>query len=142
VAIVFDHLPHVLDLGGSQAGGDDSRAARLIIEVAPGVRASPTVVARCRETRDSKDGVERQGFLRAADRPKEDPLGFTSWKPLGIELDLRRPKHGDQQSNDLSEQGRTAPEPFDLSRHLRITIGSEIVCNDIGHAAMNPASNR
>ena len=35
-----------------------------------------------------------------------------------VELELRCPKHGDQQGNDRSEQSRSVPEPFDLVDEL------------------------
>ncbi len=68
-------------------------------------------------------------------------LASPTGKSLVIQLDHRSPKHGGQEANDGTEKSRSTPEPFDLRRHLRIVIGSEIACNDIGHAAMNPASN-
>jgi hypothetical protein len=75
------------------------------------------------------------------DHSQENPLGVTLWKPLVIELDLRCPEEGDQDSNYCSEQSCSTPEPFDLSGHLGIVMGSEIASNHIERAAMNPASN-
>jgi hypothetical protein len=99
------------------------------------------VVAGRRETRDSKCRAERQDSPCPLDRSQENPLGVTLWKPLVIELDLRCPEEGDQESNYCSEQSCSTPEPFDLGGHLGIVMGSEIASNHIGRAAMNPASN-
>ena len=107
VILVFDQLSHVLDFRGSQVSGDDSRAAWLVIQAAAGLGTLPTVVARCREIRNSKHHVERQGPLRALDRSQEDPLGVAFRKPFVVELDLRRPKHGDQEANDGAEKSRS-----------------------------------
>ena len=78
---------------------------------------------------------------KAAARSQENPLGIAFWKSLVIESDLRSPKLGGQEANDGAEQSRPTPESVDLRCHLRRIIGSEIGCNDIGRAAMNPASN-
>jgi hypothetical protein len=99
VIIALDPLFHVFDFTGRQARRDDSWAARVIIQIAPGLRAAPTVVARCGETRDSKRRVERQDLPGAPDCSQENPLGIAFWKSLVIELDLRCPKQGDQEAN-------------------------------------------
>ncbi len=78
---------------------------------------------------------------RSIDRSQENPLGVAIWKSLVIEPELRHTKHGDQEANHRPEQSRSAPEPLDLDGQLGIIRGSEIARDDIGSAAMNPASN-
>jgi hypothetical protein len=72
------------------------------------------MVARCRETRDSKRCAERQDFSRPLDRSQENLLGVAFWKSLVIELDLRYPKQGDQEANYCSEQSRPTPQLLDF----------------------------
>ncbi|MAG30462.1 MAG: hypothetical protein CL908_06140 [Deltaproteobacteria bacterium] len=96
VIVALDHLSHIFDFSGSQACGDDSRAACLVIEIASSLAAAPSVVARCRETRDSKHRSERQDLPRPLDRSQENLLGVAFWKAFVVESDLRCPKQGDQ----------------------------------------------
>jgi len=126
VAVALDHLSHFIDFIWGKTSGDDSRAAWLVIEIASSLGEAPTVVARCRETRDSKRRAERQDLPRPLDRSQENPLGVAFWKALVVESDLRYPKQGDQEANDRSEQSRSALEPFDLGCQLGTIMGSEI----------------
>jgi hypothetical protein len=114
VIVALDHLAHVSNFIGSQACRGDSWTAWLVIEITPSLGAAPTVVARCRETRDAQRCIERQDLPGARDRPKEAPLGFCFRKSLVIEPNLRYPKHGNQEANYGSEQSGSTPEPFDL----------------------------
>ena len=141
VVLALDQLLHRFDFSGSQACGHDSWAARLIIQVASSLGPTPTVVARCRETRDSKGRVQWQNLSCALDRSQKNPLGVAFGKPLVIELDLRRPKQGDQEANDRPEQGRSTPMPFDLGGQLGMIMGGEIGRNHLGRATVNSAPN-
>jgi len=114
VIVVLDHLAHVLDFIRGQSSRDDSWTAWLVLEITASLIATPTVVARCRETRDSERRAERQDLPRPLDRSQENSLGAAIWNSFVIELDFRCPEHGDQQGNDRSEQSRSVPELFDF----------------------------
>jgi hypothetical protein len=86
--IAFDLLLHVFDITGREARRDDWWAARVIIQIAPGLRMAPTVGARCKETRDSKRRVQRQDLSCTLDCAEENPLGVAIWKSFVIELDV------------------------------------------------------
>jgi hypothetical protein len=75
VIVALDHLAHVLDFIGSQACGDDSWTDCLVLETTASLGAAPTVVARCRELRDSQRSVERQDLPRPCDRSQEITSG-------------------------------------------------------------------
>ena len=107
MVVALDHLLHGLDFAGCQTRGDDSRTTGLIIQFAPRLGTTPAVVARCREARDSERRVQRQDLSCTLNRPQQDSLGIAFGKPLVVELGLRYPKHGDQQANHRSEQGRS-----------------------------------
>lgn len=113
----------------------------LVIEITSSLGAAPTVVARCRETRDSKRRAERQHLPRPLDRSQENLLGVAIWKALVVESDPRYPKQGDQEANDRAEQSRSGLEPFDLGSQLGTIMGSVIARNHVGRAAMNPTSD-
>jgi hypothetical protein len=82
--VALDLLAHILGFIGSQACRDDARAAWLVIEIAPGLGAAPTVVAGCRQASDSKGGAQRQDVSRSRDRSQQDLLRLAVWKSLWI----------------------------------------------------------
>jgi len=58
VIAALDHRSHVLDFIWGETSGDDSWAAWLVIEITASLIATPSVVARRGETRDSKRRAE------------------------------------------------------------------------------------
>ncbi len=141
VIVALDHLAHGVDLIGSQACRDDARTACLIIKVTSGLGTTPIVVAGCRETRDSKRGVEWHDVSRPCDRSQEDALGVAVREALVFELDLRCSKHRDQKTDDRSEQSGSASEFFDLRGQRGTITAGEIAGDHVRRAAVNPASN-
>ena len=139
--VALDHFAHAVDFTWSQACRDDTRSAWLVIEIAPSFGATTTVVARRRDTRNSKRGAERQDSPRPRDRSQEDPCDVTFRKSLVIELDIRCSKHRDQEADDCSEKSGSTSESFDLRGQLGTIVGSDIAGDHLGHAAVHPASN-
>jgi hypothetical protein len=103
VVLTLDHRLHGFDFTGCQASGNDPRTAGLVIEFAPGLGTTPTVVARRREARDPQRRPQRQNLSCTFDRSQQDSLGIAIWNSLVIELNFRYAKHGDQQANHRTE---------------------------------------
>jgi len=89
-----------------------------LVQFAPLFQATPTVLAGGRQPRDSQRRTERQNISCTLDRPQQGFLGVAIWKSFVVELDLRHPKHGDQQSNNCTEQSRAMLIVVDLSNQV------------------------
>ncbi len=85
--------------------------------------------------------MERQNLPRTLDRSQQDLLGFAFRESLIVESDLGDAKHGDQKTNDRAEQGRPLLVLANLRKQVSTIADKEIGGDDIGHTAVNPASN-
>jgi len=139
VIAALDHLPHVFDFSRSQSRGHNSRAARLVIQVASSLGTTPAVVARRGESRDSERRIQRQDSSRTFDCSQKCSLGVALRKPLAVEPNFRDAKHGDQQANHRTEQSRSLRQGMHLCNEFGTLAGSEIAPDDIRSTAVNPA---
>ena len=85
--------------------------------------------------------MERQNLSRTLDRSQQDLLGLAFRESLIVELDLGDAKHGDQKTNNRTEQGRPLLVLANLREQVSTIVDKEITGDDIGRTAVNPASN-